>query len=178
MANAKKEGKKKGGKPGKAAKPAKKGGSFGYKILGFLMLILGLMMLPSSTLLMAGMIPTFVAFLTDADRRKTSAISVGTVNICGVIPFEIQLWEGANTMAQVGQMLRHVETWAVMYGAAVIGSVIYYAVPPVVGGFIALQSAARVAELERKQAHLREAWGDEVSKAPQPPMKAKSAKAA
>jgi hypothetical protein len=177
MAKAKKA-EKKTAKQGKAGKPAKKGGGFGYKILGFLMLILGLMLLPSSTLLMAGMIPTFVAFLTDPDRRKTSAISVGTVNICGVIPFEIQLWQGANTMAQVGLMLRHVETWAVMYGAAVIGSVIYYAVPPVVGGFIALQSAARVGELERKQAQLREAWGDDVSKAPTAAVKAKSAKAA
>ncbi|HLG89811.1 MAG TPA: hypothetical protein VKZ79_21745 [Alphaproteobacteria bacterium] len=175
MAKAKKDVKK-AGNQAKASKPAKKGAGFGYKILGFLLLILGLMLLPSSTLLMAGMLPTFIAFLTDSDRRKTSAISVGTVNICGVIPFEIQLWEGANTMAQVGQMLRHVETWAVMYGAAVIGSVIYYAVPPVVGGFIALQSAARVAELERKQAQLREAWGDEVSKAPA--ASGKSAKAA
>jgi hypothetical protein len=173
MAKAKKDAKK-AGEQGKAGKPAKKGGGFGYKILGFLMLILGLMLLPSSTLLMAGMMPTFIALLTDPDRRKTSAISVGTVNICGVIPFEIQLWEGANTMAQVGQMLRQVETWAIMYGAAVIGSVIYYAVPPVVGGFIALQSASRVAELERKQAQLREAWGDEVSKPSVAPLKAKA----
>ena len=170
----KKDGKKAQAKTGKSPK---KGGGFGYKILGFLMLILGLMMLPSSTLLMTGLVPTFIAFLTDPDRRKTSAVSVGTVNVCGVIPFEIELWQGANTMTQVGQMLRHVETWAIMYGAATIGAVIYYAVPPVVGGFIALQSSARVAELERKQTQLREAWGEEVSK-PQVAVKLKAAKAA
>jgi len=171
MAKAKKEG-----KGGKAAKQGKKGGGLGYKILGFLLLILGLMLLPSTTLLLAGMVPTFIAFLTDADRRKTSAISVGTVNICGVIPFEITLWQGANSMAQVGQMLRHVETWAIMYAPAVIGSVIYYAVPPLVGGFISLQSAARVAELERRQTALREAWGDEVAK-PSVSVKPKPARA-
>ena len=157
---------KKADQAGKATKQPKKGGGFGYKLLGFLLLILGLILLPSATLLVAGMMPTLVAFMTDSDRRKTSAISVGTINFCGVMPFEITLWEGANTMAQVGQMLRNVETWAVMYGAAVIGAVIYYAVPPVVGGFISLQSAARVGELERRQAQLREAWGDEVSKPP------------
>jgi hypothetical protein len=160
MAKGKKAGKQ--AAPSNQPKQQKKGG-FGFKILGFLLLILALMMMPSSTLLVTGMVPTFIALLTDPDPRKTSAISVGTVNLCGVIPFEIDLWRGANSMALVGQMLRHVETWAVMYGAAAIGSVIYYAVPPVVGGFIALQSAARVAELERRQTALREAWGDEVS---------------
>ena len=161
-----KESKKSGKKAkqtGKQPAPKKKS-SFGLKILGFLLLILGLLLLPSSTLLAAGMIPTFMALLTDEDRRKTSAIAVGTVNFCGVLPFEFDLWRGANSMTQVGQMLRHVETWAVMYGAASIGAVIYYAVPPVVGGFIALQSAARVAELERRQTALKEAWGDEVSR--------------
>ena len=121
-------------KKGKASKGGKKkGGGFAMKLLGFLMLIVGLIFLPSSTLLAAGLVPTMIAYLTDSDRRKTSAISVGTLNLCGVMPFEIKLWEGANTMAACGQMLRNPETWAVMYAAAVVGAVIYYTIPPIVG---------------------------------------------
>lgn len=150
-------------KKGKQSKQPKKKGTLSYKILGFLLLVLALLLLPTSMLLVAGMMPSLVAYFTDPDRRKTSAISVGTVNLCGVLPFELTLWQGANSAEQAGQILRHLETWIIMYGAAAVGSVIYYAVPPVIGGFIALQSAARVSELERRQTALREAWGDEVA---------------
>ena len=160
MAKAKKAAK--AGKKGAA--PKKKSGGFAYKILGFLLLILALLLLPTSTLLACGMFPTIVAYLTDSDRRKTAAISVGTVNLCGVLPFLLTLWMGQNnSMKEVGDILRHVETWAIMYGAAALGSLIHYAVPPVIAGFISLQSSSRVAELERRQTALKEAWGEEVA---------------
>ena len=158
MAKKDKAAKKRG-----AGAPKKKGG-LSFKILGFLLLIVALLVLPTSTLLACGMFPTIVAYLTDSDRRKTAAISVGTVNFCGVLPALLTLWQGQNnSMSGVGDILKHVETWVIMYGAAALGSLIHYAVPPVIAGFISLQSSARVTELERRQTALKEAWGDEVS---------------
>jgi len=164
----KKVEKAKAGKPGKKGQKAARKGGFGIKILAFLVLVLALLLLPSSMLLAAGMVPTLVAYLTDPDRRKTSAISVGVINLCGVLPIEMTLWQGQNSVPQAVQLLSRLQTWVIMYGAAALGSVIYYAVPPVVGGFIALKSAARVAELERRQKTLRESWGEEVAAQPHP----------
>ena len=152
----------KAGKAPAAAAPRKRGG-MGGKILGFLLLALGFTMLPTSSILVLGMFPTVVSYLTDRDRRKTAATSVGAMNICGVLPFEFNLWSGENSMAHAGAMLRDPFTWVSMWGAAMIGSIIYYSVPSVIGAFLAHRSAARVAELERRQTALREAWGGEVS---------------
>jgi hypothetical protein len=146
----------------KAAAKKQGGGSIGLWILGILLMILGILLLPSTILLLAGMVPTMVAILTDLDSRKPAAMSVGAVNLCGVLPFEIALWRGGQTMPHAMQLLTDIETLAAMYGAAALGSVIYYAVPPVVGGLIAYRSQMRVHELERRQAALREAWGGDV----------------
>ena len=140
----------------------KKGGSIGLSILGFLMLLLGFMMMPTSLLLAAGMLPTAVAYLIDLDPRKTAAVSVGTLNICGVLPFEIALWKGSNSVPHAMLILADLETWATMYGAAALGWVIYYTVPPAMGAFVAYRSTARLQELQRRQASLRDAWGAEV----------------
>ena len=52
--------------PGKAG-DKKQGGGIGIWVLTVLLLILGGLMLPSSVLLAAGMLPTLVAVLTDLD---------------------------------------------------------------------------------------------------------------
>ena len=132
-------------------------------MLTVLLLILGGLMLPSSILLAAGMLPTLVAVLTDLDPRKSLAMSVGTVNFCGVLPFEIALWRGGHTLSHAERMLMNIETWAGMFGAATLGAVIYYAVPPVVAAFIAFRSQAVIHELERRQKALRESWGNDVA---------------
>ena len=147
----------------KGSKGGAKKGGLGLSVLGFLILLLGLMMMPTSLLLVAGMIPTFIALLTDADPRKTSAVSVGALNLAGILPFEIMLWTDNNTVPHALQILESLETWLGMYGAASLGAVIYYGIPPIIGGFIAHRSAMRAQELQRRQAALREAWGPDVS---------------
>jgi hypothetical protein len=158
---------KKGKPPAKNKPPAKKqkkrGGSLSQKLLGFLTLVLALMLLPTSLLLAAGMVPSMAAYIVDRDRNKTTAISVAALNACGVLHYEIALWKGAQTLSHMKQILGNPESWAFMFGAASLGWGIVYVVPPLVGGFIAHRSEMRVHELDRRQAALREGWGTEVT---------------
>ena len=150
-------------RPRAKAIPVKKGGSLGLRFLGFLLMVLGMMMLPSTMLFCLGMAPTWVAYVIDLDRKKSAAVSVGALNLCGVIPFATALWRGGNSVEHATRILANVETWAVMYGAAAIGWIIFYAVPPVVAGVMAFHASLRLQDLESRRAALRAAWGDEVS---------------
>ncbi len=154
----------KAAKAGKSkAAGARRGGNWGLRLLGFLLMVLGLLMLPSALILL-GMIPAAVAYITDRDPRKPAATSVAAMNICGVLPFEIRLWSGSNSVSHAFELLSDPLTWAIMLGAAGVGWLIYYSVPPFVGGVLAHRSEARVQELERRQIGLREAWGDEIAR--------------
>ena len=124
---------------------------------------MGLLMLPTTLLLLPGLVPTMVAFVVDRDLNKSATISVGAMNICGIMPFLIQLWKQGHSSDMSFTLLSQPGTWLVMYGAAAIGWAIYFMVPPMVAGFGASRDRARIRELAATRAMLVDDWGPEVA---------------
>src|SRR4051812_23632705 len=119
--------------------------------------------LPTAILLGVGMVPTLVAFIIDRDPEKTAPLTVGAMNIVGVMVPILQLWKSANTVQAAVIQLSHPLTLMMMYLAAAVGWGIYYGVPPAVAGFVTLRAENRIAKLEQEQKELVEEWGPEIA---------------
>lgn len=142
--------------------PRRRGGGGGAMFLLLLLAPAGLMMMPTSVLVLAGLAPTFVAYLIDRDPEKSAALTVGAMNLCGVAPFVVRLWQQGHEMSVTLRMLADPGTWLVMFGAAAIGWLMYFFIPQIVAAVMSLRSQSKIKELEERRGMLVADWGAEV----------------
>ncbi len=119
--------------------------------------------LPSIVLILAGLVPMYIAYATDSDPEKSGAASVGAMNFAGIVPFLIDLWTKGQTLDNALRMLMDTHTWVVILGAAAVGQLIVYAVPPAIAAMSSTTAEARVKALKKNLELLKESWGPEVA---------------
>jgi hypothetical protein len=146
--------------------PRRRGSSGGALLLLLLLAPAGLMMMPTSVLILAGLAPTFVAYFIDRDPEKSAALTVGAMNLCGIAPFVVRLWQRGHEMAVTLRMLADPGTWLIMFGAAAIGWLLYFFIPQIVAAVMSLRSQAKIKELEERRSMLVADWGAEVMAKP------------
>ncbi len=149
------------------AEPAKSkdGGKGNGKLIvtGVLMLPVIAVLMPSVIVLAINMAPAIVAYAVDRSREKYLAVTVGLLNFCGALPAEAALWQRGQTYAAAMDIASDAFFWLVAYGAAALGWVIYFMIPPILGHYYGITSQARLLSHERKQQALIQAWGEEVA---------------
>jgi hypothetical protein len=147
-----------------AAKPqGKKKGKLGL-ITG--LIIVGMatpFMMPTVLLVLAGLIPTYFAFFLDSDPQKSGAVSVGAMNVAGIVPFIIDLWAKGQTMPAASQILSDSHSWLIIWGASGVGHLIVYAIPQAIATLTLTQAESRMKSLQKNLVLLKEAWGPEVA---------------
>jgi hypothetical protein len=141
----------------------RKGSSSGIVTVLLILFPAGLIFLPSTILLAAGMIPTAVAYVVDRDPDKTAPMTVGGLNLAGVVTFLISLWQAGHTMAALSKVLTDPFAWLVMYGAAGLGWALYYGIPPAVVGWVVMRAESRISQRIEEQQELIALWGTEVN---------------
>ena len=114
-------------------------------------------------MLLAGLIPTYVAFATDSDPQKSGAVSVGAMNFAGLVPFIIDLWSKGQTMPNTVHILTTPDSWMIILGAAAIGQLIVYAIPQALATLTLSQAELRVKNMRKNLELLKESWGPEVA---------------
>ena len=158
---AKAEAKK--GAPAPEQKPKKKSG-LKATMIAFVVIGLGVtVMMPTMLLLLAAMIPTYVAFMTDSDPQKSGAVSVGAMNFAGVVPFIVDLWSKGQTMTDAIHILGDANSWLIILGAAGIGQLIVYAIPQAIATMTLTHAESRVKALRKNLDMLKESWGPDVA---------------
>ncbi len=134
-----------------------------YKILAwFLAPVFVITALPTVILLTVGLVPTIVAYIVDRHPMKYASRTVGYLNFCGCLPYALRLWTGDHSVDAVIAILVDPFAWFAMYGAAAVGWLIYFATPPVVAAWMAVNHEIRQQALKSRQTELINEWGNTV----------------
>jgi len=141
----------------------KKRASFKPILWGF-MFTVAMVSFPGLVILViVGMVPTIVAFMIDRAPKKYAAFCVAGMNLSGVFPAVIDLWQGANDIKAAMGIITNVFGLTVMYAAAAFGWLIFMAIPPVVAALMAVAAQQRVMQLRAGQRELINEWGQEIA---------------
>jgi hypothetical protein len=147
----------------KAGAPGKKGGGKAWIII--LMTVFGAsawFILPS-LMLLVGMLPTVVEMFFGNDRNGSKTTAIAVLNAAGIVPFVIELWEKGQTMPNALAILNESTTWLVMLGAAGVGWLIVFAIPPAIASLTLANAEDRIALLKQNLEVLKNTWGPEVA---------------
>lgn len=145
--------------------PVRSGGrSSGFLV--FALILLGVPIAfagtPTLMLIAVGMLPTLVALVVDRSRDKLAAITVGPMNVAGLLLPLTTLWFGSNDIALATTILSRPANGALVYGAAAVGWMIYFTVPGLVARGLVARRRQKITDLSVEQKKLVEAWGEDV----------------
>ena len=146
----------------KKDKDKKKKSGWGLQIMMIFGLLAAVLFMPTTILLVVGMLPTVVAALIDR-KGGARAITVGALNLCGCIPFLMDLWTKGHTTELAVSLITDPLTIIVMYAAAGIGYMIDWALSGIVATILVQRSMSRMEAIRKRQAELVERWGREVT---------------
>ncbi|MDX1739038.1 MAG: hypothetical protein R3261_12425, partial [Alphaproteobacteria bacterium] len=125
--------------------------------------ITSLIFLSTAVVCAAGMIPTGVAYLIDKTEGKYATRTVGYMNLAAAIFVSMEMWgSGDHTLERAFSLLGDPFNWLVMFGAAGVGWVIYFMLPPVVFSYLHAYSLIRNKRIKEQQTALVKEWGEVV----------------
>ena len=126
-------------------------------------LLMALVFLPTTFLLVIGMMPTVVAAIVDRSRRKTKAITVGAINLAGCTPFLLEMWIQGQDFDKAVSVITNPTAITVMYMAAAVGYLVDWAMSGIVASVLYQRGLSRRTEIQKRQRALIERWGEEVT---------------
>lgn len=133
------------------------------QLILIILVLCSVLFIPTTILLIAGMLPTIVAAYADRTKERMRAITVGSMNLAGCTPFIMELWLTEHTINQSMHLLSDPLVWLIMYAAAAIGYCIEWAVVGAVSVFTVERAQVRIKHLKNKQEELVARWGEEVT---------------
>ena len=123
-------------------------------------LLMSMVFLPTTVLLVIGLLPTFAAFFL---RNPMKILCVGAINLAGASPFLLELWKSGHTIDISLQLIMDPKNIVVVYCAAAAGYIIDWVVTTIVSTYKVQTGKARVASIKKEQKKLVERWGKEVT---------------
>lgn len=163
MAKKEKKEKKPKGKKGAENGDAAEGGVFKFKLFSIIAMIAAVIFYPTTLVLMVGMMPTLVAFIVDRTRRKSKVIAVGAMNLAGCSPFILKLWMENNSIENAWSIVSDPRSIVVIYTLAVVGYMLEWALTGTIATILYQRGFARREEIDRRQIHLIDRWGQDVA---------------
>lgn len=153
------------------APQAKRKGMLSARTIGTAVLLLPVIavLMPTIILLGIGLAPTIVAYMVDRSYEKYQPITVGMLNVCGVLPAVVRLWSDGQAYASAFRIAADPFTMLVAYGAAAVGWAVYLALPLILAHYYAISTETRLRGLRARQDRLVDAWGEEIAGAPPAP---------
>ncbi len=131
-------------------------------LLLLLLVPVGLLMLPSTIVLLAAMIPTAVARFVDLTPQRYLTLTVGAMNLAGSLWMLHDVWVLGGGFDAIVPTLRDSFAWLAALAGAGTGWVIYGAMGAVAAYFASVQTGIRLRRLRRDRESLLEEWGDAV----------------
>ena len=85
--------------------------------------------------------------------------TIFSFNLIGVMPYLIRVWEANSVDYLAQQLLADVGTWMIIYGAALIGQLLYASMPLLVVRIYSARMRVRTEKYEKQHKELCEQWG-------------------
>ncbi len=160
---AKKEKKEK--KEKKTKEKAQKGSGSSFKARLFLVvfILLAIAFLPTSLLLLVGMLPSMLIFVFHSRRSGFRVSTVVAMNMAGCIPFIFKLWSSDHTFEMSIEILTGRQALLVMYTSAAFGVMIDWVVTGLVSSYLYQKGVLRMKAIKKRQQVIIEQWGREVA---------------
>ena len=137
------------------------------RLLGTILLVaLGLVFVENVIVIGVGLVPTVVAAVIDRRPERFATFSVAAMNLVGVVPFLLDLWEEGSTMENALEIISDPFYWLSGYAAASVGWLIFFSMPAVCGVIVKMRHDSKVESLRKYQEDLIEEWGREVAHIP------------
>jgi hypothetical protein len=143
--------------------PAKKSMKIQSIILCVILAICAVKMIPTTIVVVVGMVPTAVAYFVDTSREKGLGQVVLWLNFAGVLPALLRLWQSGHTVSNAMDIITQPIMLAVILFPAAIGWMLYAYVPYLVIGVVRRKAETRIKTLEKYQQDLVEQWGVSVA---------------
>jgi hypothetical protein len=126
-------------------------------------IVMAVVFLPTTILLVVGMLPTLVAALVDRTRERVLGMTVGSMNLAGCTPFVIELWSGEHTPERALEIVAQPLPITIMFAAAALGYMIEWSMTGIVASIMSQKAIARLKAIDEQQKKLIDRWGREVS---------------
>lgn len=153
------------------APPKKQKKSGGFALSLPFLLIAFTYGLPTSMIIISGLLPTLLCLLADREKGKIMTITVGALNLAAVMPAVFRLWQRGHTFENSADILSSPLTWLMFLLGALLGWLMAQAIPFM---FVALISAKDKMSLDRiriRQKQLIDEWGSAVTEGTNAPIK-------
>ena len=141
---------------------ARKGLGFKAFFLLFLLIVCMILFLPSTFLLMVGMLPTAVFYFVDQSEGRNKTFTIGAMNFTGCFPYLLALWRNGSSMEMALDFLQSPVTIIVMYGAAASGHLIDWIVKVIVTNILIEKAKYRLQKIEKIKENMIVRWGQGV----------------
>jgi hypothetical protein len=122
-------------------------------------------MLPTTLVIVVGMMPTAVAYFVDTSPQRSLGPTVLFLNFSGVLPTLFRLWKSGHTVDRALDIILQPTMLLLMYLPAAFGWLLYAYVPVLVSGILRRKAEMRIRSLEKDQDYLVEQWGSAVAQA-------------
>ncbi len=133
------------------------------RILITLAMACAALFLPTTLILVVGMLPTLVMIIFDRTPEKARVLAVGAMNLAGCMPFVMELWQREHSVNMALSYLTEPRTIVVMYFAAGIGYMIEWVITGLVASIAVQKAKGRIDSIEKRQDELERRWGEEVA---------------
>ncbi len=124
-----------------------------------MVMLVGFIFTSSVMIVLIGMVPTFVAMISDRDADRCLSYCVMLCNICGVIPFVIENIQSGMTMTSGLSILQNPINIIIMMAAAGLGWTAYYVIPSLTISLAQSRDQSKLHYLRQRFFDLREDWG-------------------
>lgn len=125
--------------------------------------IASIVLLPTTMLLMVGMLPTFAAFLVGGRKGYGRAYCVAATNFVGCYLFILQLWSAGHTFNSSMLLISNPMNIIVMYCAASIGYFLDWVLSGMTVSVIQQRAKNRLSKIRDRQQALTDQWGPKVT---------------
>lgn len=142
--------------------PAKRSKGILGIILALFFAMAAVSMLPTTLVIVVGMMPTAVAYFVDTSNERSLGPTVLFLNFSGVLPALFRLWQSGHTVDRALDLILQPTMLLIMYLPAAFAWLLYMYIPVLVSGVLRRKAEQRIRRIEKDQDYLVEQWGSAV----------------